>query len=175
LNGERVVPLGKAQSFDVKPVRAAADGVDYAAVAAYKQKTAVLLREITNANEELKRTQDLLLHMKAAAVRAPQASPSLFTRLDAFGAELSKLETRLSSDPVRGRLSESSSPSIGGRAYNSANSWGTTQAPTATQKADFEIAQTDFAVISAELEALLANQLKQLEADLSAAGAPSWR
>ena len=31
------------------------------------------------------------------------------------------------------------------------------------------------AVLAAELEALLANQLVQLEADLTAAGAPSWR
>ena len=88
---------------------------------------------------------------------------------------MSKLDTRLSGDNVRGRLNESSAPSIGARAYNAANTWDTTQAATATQKADFEIAQREFAVLAAELEALLANQLVQLEADLTAAGAPSWR
>jgi len=175
LRGDQVLPLGKAQTFQVRPVRIAANGTDYAEVAAYQQKTAILMREIANAKEELKRTQDLLQHMKAAAVRAPMAPPSLFARLDAFGVELSKLETRLSGDKVRGRLNETSAPSIGERAYNAANTWDTTQMPTITQKADFEIAETDFAVFNDELKTLLSTQLVQLEADLMAAGAPSWR
>jgi photosystem II stability/assembly factor-like uncharacterized protein len=175
LDGERVSPLAEAQSFNVKPVREAADGVNYAEVASYQQDTSVLMREVTNAREELKRTNDLLLHMKAAAIGAPGAAPSLFTRLDAFGVELSKLETRLSGDRVREKLNETTSPSIGGRAYNAANNWETTHAPTATQKADFEIAKKEFAAFAADLEALLSNQLQQLEADLKAAGAPSWR
>jgi len=175
LSGERMRPLGKAQSFNVKPVRAALDGADYKEIAAYQQKASALIREVVNAGEELKRTQDLLRHMKAAAVRAPQAVPSLFARLDDFGVELSKLQTRLSGDPVRGRLNESSTPSIEGRAHNAANSSVTTQAATATQKADFEIAEKDFLVFAVELEALLAGPLVQLEADLTAARAPSWR
>jgi len=175
LSGERMVPLGKAQSFNVKPVRAALDGVDYAEIAAYQQKASALMREVVNAGEELKRTQDLLRHMKAAAVRAPQAVPSLFARLDAFGVELSRLQTRLSGDRVRGGLNESLAPAIEGRAYNAANSSITTQDATVTQKADFEIAEKDFLVFAAELEALLSGQLAQLEADLTAAGAPSWR
>ena len=175
ISGESVLPLGKAQSFNVKPVRAAPDGTDYAEVAVYQQKTSALMRNITNAEEELSRTQDLLRHMKAAAVRAPQAAPSLFTRLDTFGVELSKLDTRLSGDKVRGRLNETSDPSIGGRAYNAANTWNTTQAATVTQKADFEIAKREFAAFATNLDALLTNQLVQLEADLKAAGAPSWR
>ena len=113
--------------------------------------------------------------MKAAAVGAPRAAPSLFARLDAFGSELSKLEIRLSGDPVRARLNENSSPSIGRRAYNAANTWHTTHAATATQKSDFELAKTDFAAFSTELETLLANDLVRLEAELSAADAPSWR
>ena len=175
LSGERMVPLGKAQSFNVKPVRAALDGVDYAEIAAYQQKSSALMREVVNAGEELKRTQDLLRHMKAAVVRAPQAMPSLFSRLDAFGVELSRLQTRLSGDRVRGGLNESSAPPIEWRAYNAANSSITTQGATATQKADFEIAEKDFLVFAAELDALLSGQLAQLEADLTAAGAPSWR
>lgn len=175
LSGERMLPLGKAQSFSVKPVRSALDGADYAEVAAYQLKTTALMREVVNAGEELKRTQDLLRHMKAAAVGAPQAVPSLFARLDAFGVELTQLQTRLSGDRVRGGLNESSSPAIEWRAYNAANYAMTTQAPTATQKTDFDIAEKDYLVFAAELEALLAGQLVQLEADLTSAGAPSWR
>ncbi len=113
--------------------------------------------------------------MKVAVVGAPLAAPSLFTRLDTFGAALSKLETWLSGDKVRGRLKETSSPSIGGRAFNAANTWRTTHEPTATQQSDFEIAKADFAAFAADLKVLLSNDLVQLEADLTAAGAPSWR
>ena len=49
--------------------------------------------------------------MKAAAVAAPRAAPSLFTDLDAFEQKLTRLETRLSGDPVRERLYEPRSPS----------------------------------------------------------------
>jgi len=175
ISGGQVESLAEAQNFIVKPVRAAPDGTDYADVARYQQETAKMLREIENASQELGRTQDLLRHMKAAAVGAPRAAPSLFARLDAFGSELGKLEIRLSGDPVRARLNETSSPSIGRRAYNAANTWHTTHAATATQKSDFEIAKTDFATFSTELETLLANDLVRLEAELSAADAPSWR
>jgi photosystem II stability/assembly factor-like uncharacterized protein len=175
LTDDQVLPLGESQSFDVKPVRAAPDGVDYAEVAAYQQETSELLREVANAREELGRATELLRHMKAAAVEAPRAGTSMFARLDAFGKTLSRLQSRLSGDDVRSGLNVSSSPSIGGRAYNAANTWHTTHAATVTQKSDFEIAKTDFAELSVELEGLLSNDLVQLEADLSAAGAPSWR
>ena len=133
------------------------------------------MRKVANAREELGRTRDLLNHMKIAAVAAQRAKPSLFTQLDTFDAALSKLETRLSGDRVRSGLNENSKPSIGGRAYNAANTWHTTHAPTATQLTDFEIAQKEFADFSADLKALLTEDLVRLEDDLSAAGAPSWR
>lgn len=173
--GSDVLLLGDSQRFNVKPVRSAPDGTDYAEVAGYQQDTAALLREIANAAEELGRTRDLLRHMKAAAVSAPLAAPSLFTRLDAFDSQLSQLETRLSGDPVRDRLNETSVPSIRGRAYNAANTWHTTHAATATQRSDFDIASRDFAAFLADFEPLLATDLARLEKDLTAAGAPSWR
>jgi hypothetical protein len=169
------LPLGNAQRFVVKPVRAAPDGTDYAEVAAYQQDSAELLKDITRASEELDRNKDLLRRMQAAAVEAPQAEPSLFVRLDAFEAQLDRLETRLSSDRVRGRLNESATPSIAGRAYNAANVRNMTHAPTATQRSDLEIARTDFVAFSADMQALVTTELTQLQADLLAAGAPSWR
>jgi photosystem II stability/assembly factor-like uncharacterized protein len=171
----QVTPLGQPQRFSVKPVRNAADGVDYAEVARYQQQTREFLLELVDAGEELSRTRDLLRHMQAAAVDAPGASPELFTRLDAFGLALDKLEIRLSGDKVRARMNESLSPSISARAYNAANTWHTTRLPTATQKTDLEIARTDFADFRKSLDTLLDNELKRLETDLRAAGAPSWR
>ena len=169
-----VSPLARAQEFAVKPVRPSVNGIDYTEVADYQQATAGFMVQVNHAVEELGRTQDLLRHMKVAAVAAPRAEPSLITRLDAFAVKLAALTTRLNGDQVRGRLDEASAPSIRGRAYNAANTWQTTQSATATQRSDLKIAQQDFAAFSSDLDDLLAD-LKQLEAELSAAGAPSWR
>jgi hypothetical protein len=156
-------------------VRAARDGTDYQAVARFQQEVAVLQRQIANASEEIGRTKELLRHMRKAAVAAPGASPELFAELDAFGQKLTRLETRLSGDPVRDALYESRSPSIASRASNAAGSWNTTHPATATQRSDFEIAGNDFADFAADLESLLSEDLANLEAELSEAGAPSWR
>jgi hypothetical protein len=166
--------LTDRRGFNVKPVRSAANGIDYARVAAYQQKTAELIRQVKHAGEELGRTKALLSHMKAAAVAAPRATPELFNRLDAFGMELEQLSTRLNGDRVRGRLNETSLPSISDRAFNAANNWQTTQKATATQMSDYEIAKKDFSAFEGDLDSLL-SELQQLEASLSGAGAPSWR
>jgi photosystem II stability/assembly factor-like uncharacterized protein len=167
-------PLAEVQTFNVKPVHTSKYGTDYAEVASYQQDTRDLMLKVNNAGQELGRSQELLRHMKAAAVAAPRAQASLFTRLDSMGAELSKLNSRLDGDKVRARLNETSSPSISGRAYNAANTWHTTQTATATQRSDFEIANEDFATFLDDLNTVLAD-LTRLESDLSAAGAPSWR
>jgi photosystem II stability/assembly factor-like uncharacterized protein len=169
------VVLGERQSFWVKPVRQAPDGTDFANVAAYQQKSASLMRQVADAGEELKRANDLLTHMKAAAVEAPGADPSLFVRLDAFGVALSDLQTRLSGDPVRRRLDESIAPSIAGRTYYAANNWDTTQQATATQQTNYDIALQEFSEFKRDLDAVLSADLAELEAELSRAGAPSWR
>ncbi len=175
LAGDQVRALGEAQKLNVKPVHAARPGSDYAEIARFQHETAELIREILKKGEVLNQTRDLLRKMKAAAVAAPQEEAELFLRLDRLGVELTRLKTRLSGDPVRAQLNESSSPSISSRAYNAANSWHTTQAATSTQRSDFEHAKTDFAKLSAELDALLSSDLARLEAELMDAGAPGWR
>jgi hypothetical protein len=172
-NGE-ASPLAEAQTFNVKPVRSSKPGTDYAEVASYQHDSRELMLKVNNAEKELARSQELLRHMQAAAIAAPRAQASLFTRLDSIGAELSKLSTRLQGDTVRGGLNESSSPSISGRAYNAANTWHTTQSATATQRSDFEIANKAFAIFQDDLKSVLAG-ITELETDLTGAGAPSWR
>ena len=146
--------LSDPQPFTVKPVRRAGQGTDYAQVAAFQQKTAVLRRKVSHANEELGRTRDLLSHMQAAALMAPGADAALVTRLDAFAVALNNLTRRLTGDSVRGGLDEATSPSIGGRAYNAANNWNNTQPATATQRDDYDIAEREFAAFKKDMDAI---------------------
>jgi photosystem II stability/assembly factor-like uncharacterized protein len=170
-----VTQLGDTQSFDVKPVRSVIGDGDYAEIALYQQETAGLLRDIMRAGTELDDAQELLSKMKAAAVAAPRADAALFLRLDSMGARLTQHYIRLSGGTAESRMNESTSPSISDRAYNAANTWQTTQAATATQRADFELAKTDFADLAAELDALLNDELSRLKSDLAEAGAPGWQ
>jgi len=172
-NGESSV-LTSARPFNVKPVRASANGTDYAEIAAFQHQVADLLRRVAHAGEELGRSKDLLRHMKAAAIAAPGAVPDLHTRLDAAVSNFGRLNMTLYGDSVRGGLNESSVPSIAGRANNAANSISTTHAPTATQRSDLALAKSGFAGFLTELNAALA-ELRELETELSEAGAPSWR
>jgi len=166
--------LTSAQSFNVKPVRASANGTDYAEIAAFQHQVSDLLRRVAHAGEELGRSKELLCHMKAAAIAAPSAAPDLHTRLDAAVANFGKLNMTLYGDSVRSALNESNAPSIAGRANNAANSISTTHAPTATQRSDLALANSGFAGFLTELYAALA-ELRELEVELSEAGAPSWR
>ena len=76
-------------------------------------------------------------------------------------------------DRIRGRLNESSVPSILGRIGRVAGGhWDTRQAPTTTQRQSLDVAQDGFEQLSTELSALLETELPGLEAELEAAGAP---
>ena len=76
-------------------------------------------------------------------------------------------------DRIRGRLNESSVPSILGRVGRVAGGhWDTRQAPTTTQTQSIDIAQDAFDKLSVELSTLLTTDLPALEAELEAAGAP---
>jgi hypothetical protein len=133
------------------------------------------MRRVAGANQEIERVREALRHMRAALVETPRADPRLFTRVDEIEASLDELQTRLTGDPVRGRLNEASEPSIRGRVALVINGhWGTRQMPTETQRASLEIARDGFSNLEGELTALIEEELSRLESDLVAAGAP-WR
>ena len=129
---------------------------------------------MAHAGEELGRSKDLLRHMKAAAIAAPRAMPELHIQLDAAVANFGMLNMTLYGDSVREGMNEYAVPSISGRANNAANSISTTHAPTATQRSDLALAEGGFAGFLTELNAALA-ELRELETELTEAGAPSWR
>jgi hypothetical protein len=93
--------------------------------------------------------------------------------MDELGKRLAELQTRLWDDAARGRLNESTTPSISGRAGNAIwGYWNTRQEPTATMRQSLEIATTDFSVFRRDLSALIDAEIPALEEALEAAGAP---
>lgn len=165
--------IGTAQSFEVRPVENAPAGTDFNAVVAFQREASELSRRISGAGAELGAATDRLRHMRAALLGAPSADPALFSRLDALGASLQDLQTRLFGDRSRQQLNESSAPSIQNRVSRVIRGhWTTRQTPTATQRRNLQIGTTDFGSFTRDLRALLDGDLTDLEAALEAAGAP---
>ncbi|MCH7876024.1 MAG: glycosyl hydrolase [Gemmatimonadetes bacterium] len=172
LSSAGVQSLGSSQSFEVKPVPTAPPGTDFMAVAAFQQEASELMRRVAGAGGEIGRARDRLRHMSAALLEAPRADPALFGRIDELNATLTGLQTRLSGDPIRGRLNEPREPSIRGRVGRVIGGhWNTRITPTATQRWNLEIASGGFSGLLLELSALQMD-ITQLEEALEAAGAP---
>jgi photosystem II stability/assembly factor-like uncharacterized protein len=173
VSSEGVRLLGAPQGFEVKPVPTIPPGTDLVAVAAFQHETSDLMRRIAGAGGEIGEVRRRLRHMRAALLETPGADPELFSRMDALEASLAGMQVRLSGDPARQQLDESTSPSIRGRVSQVVSGhWDTRQTPTGTQRESVAIAAAAFEGLRAELSELVDGDLVRLEADLSAAGAP---
>jgi photosystem II stability/assembly factor-like uncharacterized protein len=167
-----VTVLGTAQEFTVKAVPTA-PGTDFDAVAAFQLEASELMRRVNGAGEELGQANERLRHMRRALLETPRADPALFARMDDLGARLAELQVRLWGDRARGRLNESSTPSISGRVgYAIWGHWETRQTPTATQRRSLKIGEDDFEFFRLDLDVIVNMELPMLEEALETAGAP---
>ncbi len=169
-----VETLGEPQEFEVKSVPGSIyPDPNVTEVAAFRQRTAELMRKARGAAAELRGAQERLRYMRQALTQTPGAEPSLFARMDAIEAKLAANRMRLMGDPIRGRWNEASVPSILGRVGKIAGGhWDTRQAPTSTQQKSLDVAGTEFAEVIVELRKVLETEIPGLEAELEAAGAP---
>jgi hypothetical protein len=143
------------------------------AVAAFQERTAELQRRAGIAASELSRQRERLRYMEAALDETPGADASLYRELAAVDAAFAEVSLRLSGDPVRGSLNQASAPSVSGRLGNVAGGhWGTRMEPTATQRRNVEIAESELLGVERDLAALIQGRLGALEEALASAGAP---
>jgi len=168
-----VQALGSAQEFEVKAVPTAPPGTDFNAVAAFQLEASELMRRINGAGEELGEANERLRYMRAAMLQTPGADAALFTTMDELEARLAELQTRLWGDQARGRLNESSAPSISERVGNPIwGYWNTRQEPTATMRRSLQIATDEFSLFRRDLSAIIDTEIPALEEALETAGAP---
>ncbi len=164
--------IGEPRSFELKPVSTVPGSPDFTAVAAAQARTAELRRQVAAVGEELGRVRSWLRHARATLTATPRADPALYGRIDALNAAVAELSQRLYGDPARGRLDESDAPSISDRVWEAMGQWDTRQMPTATQRQQVELAGSEIQALTADLRALIENDLARLEEELRAAGAP---
>jgi hypothetical protein len=173
VSSDGVRPVGAPQTFELKPVPNAPPRTDFAAVAAFQQQTAELMRRVAGAGMEIGAVRERLRYMRAALLQTPRAAPGLFARLDSLARAVGGLQARLNGDPARQRLNEATAPSIRGRVgLVVSGHWDTRQTPTATQRRNVELATAALASFARDLGTLIDRDVARLEADLEAAGAP---
>jgi hypothetical protein len=164
--------VASPQSFEVKPVRNVPADTDFTAAAAFQDQVSELRRRVASLGAELGRVNDELRLVRAALLVTPKADTALFRRVDGVNATVAGLSRRLDGDPARGRLNESTAPSIAARVSSAMAAFETRLMPTATQRRDAEIAASELTTLTRDLEALVSGELTQIRAALDAAGAP---
>jgi len=169
-----VTPLGEPQSFDAVPLGTASlPPTDRKELLAFEEKTGRLQRAVLGAVRAAGEAHTRIDHLKKALSDAPKADPKLAASLRAIEARLKDLEIDLSGDSTVASRNEPTPPSVADRVQTIIGGhWDATSAPTATHRRNYDIAAAQFLPLLAKLRTLCLTDLKQLEADAEAAGAP---
>ncbi len=166
---------GEAQSFTVKPVSTSPPNTDFQAVANFQKKTSDLMREISSASGKLSEINEQFRYINAALKQTPKASAQHFAQYKQLKEKLADLRLRLSGDPIRRKLNESTSPAISSRVGQIVyGHWDTRQTPTQTFQDNLTIATNSFTKFKQDLKTYL-QEVKEYETTLEAAGAPYTR
>ena len=161
---------GKAQPIYVKPIPTINHDSDYSTTAAYYKNVMELYRQANIESKKLGAVSNKMRYMKAALMQTGSADATLFDDLKAIENELRDMQIALQGDGTRGSKDEASSPSIMSRVWHAQNN-GTTQAPTATNKKSFELADTALTQYKAMTDEFF-KKVRSYEEKLSKAGAP---
>ena len=171
-------PVGQPQKFEVYMLDDAKAGGDVAArtpnVLAFQQQTSKLQRAVLGANALVNETLTRIQALRRALQETPAADDRLMNDVRAVEARLRDAQTTLSGDPTMSRRSEPSPPSMINRLNGITNSlWSNTlDAPTATQRRQYEIVAAEFEKLLAQLRPVIETDLRRVEAAAEAAGAP---
>lgn len=165
-----LTPLGQPQTFSVESLGLASlPARDKEELLAFQEKAGKLQRAMMGAGEAAKEAVNRLNFIKKAVLDTPKADPRLGEDACSIEKSLQEIQAELYGDWTVMRRSEPTSPSLMRRVSAQLSS---TCAITATAKRNYEIAAADFSVLLEKLRKLIETDLKKLEENLEAAGAP---
>jgi hypothetical protein len=172
-NGE-LEALGDRQTFDVvASTQYTLPPQDRKQTLAFQKQVGNLQRRAMAADAILDDALERIPFIKQAILETPTAAPDLAKQARSIELGLKDVQKQLVGDPVRRRLREPSDPSVLGLAnVITGGTFGTTYGPTGTHRQSYERAAEMFEVIRSELSRLVETELRALEEQLEAAGAP---
>jgi photosystem II stability/assembly factor-like uncharacterized protein len=165
-----LTPLGGPQTFVVESIRLAVlPEKDRAALLAFQKKAGELQRAMMGASAAAEDAIKNLQFVKKALLETPGADPKLGETARAIEARLQDQLVILLGDRTRRRRDEPASPSLMNRVSAQLNATGPI---TETAKRGYEIAAEEFEKLLEKMRTTIEVDLKKLQAELEAAGAP---
>jgi hypothetical protein len=172
--GGELTTLGASQSFETVPLGLATlPAADREGLVAFQRKVARLQRAVLGAVRATQEAADRIEHIKKALDDTPGASVELMDRARELDTRLRDLQVLLSGDRTRSRRWEPTPPSISGRVDRMVwGQWASTSAPTTTNREAYRYASEEFEPVLRDLRQLVEVDLRDMEAEMEAAGAP---
>ncbi len=162
--------LAGPQTFVVEPLALASLAEkDKAALLAFQKKAGELQRAMMGAGAAAEDALNNLRFIKKALLDAPKADPKLAEAARTIETRIQRQVAVLFGDRTRGMRSEPTEPSLMERVTAQLDSTG---AITATARRGYEIAAEGFEKLLEEMRRAIEVDLKKLQGDLEAAGAP---
>jgi len=166
-------PVGQAQKFDVYALD---DGMAHhsPAVLAFQRKAQALQRAMLGANAALGEAAQRADLLKRALAETPGANPQIGEDLRALQDSLHAVQVALNGDRTRAEHQEPSPPSLMSRLRRiTGGAWSSTlEGPGGEQQHQYEILSGAFGPILERLRQFVDVDLKRIEDQAEAAGAP---
>lgn len=173
VNGKET-PLGEPQTFTATSLGLASlPAKDARALLQFERDTARLQRAVLGAASAAGEAKTRLDFIDKALLLTPTADPRLADQSQALRNRLADLTLGLSGGAVQGKYSEPTLPSVVERVQGVVSAhWTSSSAATQVQLDNYRIASEQFAELLPKLHQLIDVDLKKLEDQLEAAGAP---
>jgi hypothetical protein len=144
------------------------------AVLAFQQQTSKLQRAVLGANALTSETLARVQALRRALQDSPAADDRLSNDARAIEMKLRDIQLQLSGDPTMSRRSEPAAPSMLNRLSGITNGlWSNTlEAPTGTQRRQYEIVAAEFEKVLAQLRPVVETELRRVEDAAENAGVP---
>ncbi len=167
-------PLGEPRTFEVRPLGTSTlPPADRDSLLAFERRTARLQRAVLGAVRAASEASARIGALQQAWLETPNADPALRDRAQALMNRLEDIQVKLTGDPVRSAHNAPQPPSISGRVSDLVyGGWNSTGAPTGTQRDAYCYAAQEFAPVLGDLRTLVETDLRGLENEMEAAGAP---
>lgn len=166
-------PVGEPQRFEVYLLDGDASPRT-PAIVAFQQETARLQRAVMGTSALITETLTRVQALRRALAETPGADDRLANQARTIETRLREVQMALSGDPTMSRRSEPSPPPLLGRLNGITNSlWSNTLGnPTSTQRRQYDVVAAEFEKVMAQLRPLIETDLRRVEEQAEAAGAP---
>jgi len=170
---DQVSPLGQPQTVTViSGVKPALPAQDSEEVLQFYGDVSELQRVIRGTSNKAGEVLSQLAEIRSALKQSNRATAQLIDTARTLELELQTRRRRLTGGTVKARHNEPDQVSIMSRAYSAASGMRSTYGPTGTQRRDYEIAQTEFKTVRAQVSQLVEEDFVNLQKKLENARVP---